>query len=237
VNSGGLPDIQAFVSTLITIHGNNLMSVFLGGSIARGCGNLKTSDVDLLLVMNHPTPESAKKNLLGLVRQQRLCYDITAATLDQIGDDVFPTPTDFLIKMNRNIVHQPGGSKDFLLQRQDLVEAGWDLYGKAHREYLKPVPWHLLRRCIEHIFCNILDRFKNPALMFCRVAFTLKKHRLCSKVEAGRWGTETLDPHFRPLIQTDLDAYLNGRRANLARRSLQEFESFCWGILLELNGA
>ncbi len=199
----------------------------MGGSRARESGNPETSDVDLLLVTKRPTPSEKRVHLLEHVKSQSLSYDITAATIDHINADVFPTPVDFLLKMNNTIVLKPDGSKDFLLLRQDIFESGRDLLGTPHNRILKRVPWPLLRQCIRHVVPQIRTHFKNPALMFCRVAFTLAERRLCTKIEAGEWGLRALDARFHRLILMDLDSYVHSNDCSLDQDDLRHLEAQC----------
>ena len=219
--------IDSFVRGLGEIYKQDLESVWMGGSRARDCGNPETSDVDLLLVTRRLTPSEKREHLLDRTKQQSLPYDITVATIDHINADVFPTPVDFLLKMNNAIVLKPDGSKDFLLFRQDIFESGRDLLGTPHNRILKRVPWPLLRQCIRHVVPQIRTKFKNPALMFCRVTFTLVECRLCTKIEAGEWGLRVLDARFHQLIQMDLDSYVDSSNCSLDQDDLRHLEAHC----------
>ena len=90
--------IDGFVEGLGEIYEGELESVWMGGSGAREFGNPETSDVDLLLVTKRLNPSEKRVHLLKLVKSQSLSYDITAATIDHINADLFPTPVDFLLK-------------------------------------------------------------------------------------------------------------------------------------------
>ena len=223
--------IDGFVEGLREIYEGELESVWMGGSRARELGNPETSDVDLLLVTKRLIPSEKREHLLELVKSQSLSYDITAATIDHINADVFPTPVDFLLKMNNTIVLKPDGSKDFLLFRQDIFESGRDLLGTPHNRILKRVPWPLLRQCIRHVVPQIRTKFKNPALMFCRVAFTLVECHLCTKIEAGEWGLRVLDARFRQLIQMDLDSYVGSSDCSLEQDDLRHLEGHCRAMI------
>ena len=219
--------IDAFVGKLGDIYEQELVSVWMGGSRARDCGTPAASDVDLLLVTKGLTALGKRGRILELTKQQSLPYDIAVATIDHINVDVFPTPVDFFLKMNNTIVLKSDGSKDFLLLRQDISESGRDLLGTPHKQSLKRVPWPLVQQCIRHVVPQIRTHFKNPALMFCRVAFTLAERRLCTKIEAGEWGLRALDARFHRLIQMDLDSYVHSNDCSLDQDDLRHLEAHC----------
>lgn len=220
-------ELNLLVGTLSDILKENLKAVYLSGSLARNCHNPKTSDIDLLILSEQKIDSPRKETMLQLFNRTPSFSDVTSVTLEQINKNVFPTPVDFLIKMNSKIVELPEGSRDFLLQRQDIYEEGIDLFGILHEKTVEKVPWHLLRKCIHHIFPHIRTKFNNPVLMLCRSVFCYKKHHLCSKTEAGTWALQLFDSQFHSLIEEDLQNYENGIKSNFNTLRLGEFEQYC----------
>ena len=220
--------IDPLIGSLHTIYDADLLAVWLGGSFARGCGSLASSDVDLLLVTKIETPLEKQVQVATFAEMQRFHSDLTAVSREQLNADIWPTPIDFLVKMDNKVVHKPEGSQDFLLLRQEISEAGWDLYGIPHADLIRPVHWSLLQLCIKYILPHIRPQFKNPALMLCRVVFTYTKRRLCSKTEAGHWAIGALPPAFNALIQADLSNYLKQGKILLDQKALEGLERYCF---------
>ena len=219
--------IDPFIGSLRTTYGGELVSVWLGGSLARGCGSPDSSDVDLLLVTKLVSPPERQAQVAALAGVQPFRADLTAVSEEQLNADVWPTPIDFLVRMDSTLLHKPEGSRDFLLLRQEVSEAGWDLYGIPDATPVRPVAWGLLQQCIGYLLPHIRPNFTNPALMLCRVVFATTKRRLCSKAEAGHWGIGALPPAFTTLIRADLCNYLDEGQNVLDERTLEGLEGYC----------
>ena len=129
--------------------------------------------------------------------------------------------------MNQKVVHLPKGSRDFLLQRQDVFECGIDLCGLPRKQIILPVPWPLLSKSIDYLFPYIRVRFKNPILMMCRAVYTFHFHHLCSKIQAGIWALNTFELRYHLLIEDDIQDYQNGTQSTFNKALLQEFEEYC----------
>ena len=221
--------LDSFVRGVSELLGSNLRGLYLGGSLARGCYQPDTSDIDLLVVIEGPLSGHKQEQMLGILQRLAKPFDLTFVTAAQLNQDRFPTPVEFLLKMNSQIVHKPEGSRDFLLQRQDLWECGIDLVGRSLE--LEPAPWGLLQKCIDHVFPHILPKFRNPALMLCRCVYAVRHRRLCSKQDAGRWAQTALEPRFRSLVDQDLQGYSRSTRVRLARDELRAFEDYCLDLI------
>lgn len=226
-------ELNSVVSSLSDILEENLKAVYLSGSLARGYCNPKTSDVDLLILSEQRIDSVRKERMLQLFNETPSLFDVTSVTLEQISKNIFPTPVDFLIKMNGKIVELPEGSRDFLLQKQDIYEEGVDLFGISHEETVKEVPWHLVMKCIHYILPHIRTEFNNSVLMLCRSVLCCKEHRLCSKIQAGTWALQLFDSQFHSLIREDLHNYKNGIKSNSNTARLGAFEEYCSKLMRE----
>jgi len=168
--------------------------------------------------------------IVEVAGEAELRLDATFVTLAQANADHVPTRIDFAIKPigGARIVRPSRGLPDFLLQRQDAYECDAPLVGRSAREVLRPVPWAALAECLDALLPEILPRFKNPALMLCRWAFTFANRRVCSKREAGEWAVEAFGPAWRPLIQEALRRYGAGVPDDSGPDEvLREFERYC----------
>ena len=59
--------INSFVKQTKKILEENLVGVYLHGSLAMGCFNPQKSDIDLIIVVNEPLTDSIKKEYLRMV--------------------------------------------------------------------------------------------------------------------------------------------------------------------------
>lgn len=220
-------ELDVLVGALSDVLKENLKAVYLSGSLARNCYDPKTSDIDLLILSEQKIDRARKKTMLQLFNKTPSFFDVTSVTLEQVKKNIFPAPVDFLIKMNSKIVELPEGSKDFLLERQDIYEAGIDLFGISHKKTVEKVLWHLVVKCIHYIFPHIRTEFNNPVLMLCRSVFCYKERHLCSKIEAGTWALQLFDSQFHSLIEEDLQNYKNGVKSNFNLARFGRLKEYC----------
>ncbi len=224
-------ELNLLVGTLSDILKEKLKAVYLSGSLARNCHNPKTSDIDLLILSEQRIDSARKEAMLQVFNKTPSFFDVTSVTLEQVKKNIFPTPVDFLVKMNSKIVELPERSRDFLLERQDIYEVGIDLFGISHKKTVKKVPRHLLINCIHYIFPHIRTEFNNPILMLCRSVFCCKERHLCSKIEAGTWALQLFDSQFHRLIEEDLRNYRNGIKSDFNAAGLGTFEEYCLELM------
>lgn len=226
--------LTLYVAELAGFLGNDLLGVYLYGSLARGCHNGTTSDVDMIIVVRGSCSGLDASRVLELHRNSAIPIDAKFVTEDQIHLDAFPPPVEFLVKMidGWKIVHAPEGRRDFLLDRQDAYEAGKALFGPQPRDLLRPVPWPLLAESLEYLFPYIVTHFKNPVLMLCRIAYAWTHRSLCSKKGAGEWAAEAFGGQWSPLITTALEEYAQGvYKTTSTPEELHAFEDFCAGYI------
>ena len=214
-----------YATGLLGILGDDLIGVYLYGSLARGCYHPASSDMDIIVVTGRDCAESEYPAILEAHKDVGVPLDAVFVTEEQLNADVFPTPIGFLVKLK--IIHVPEGRGDFLLQRQEAYEAGVALVGPEPREIIRPVPWPLLKESLNFLFPHIVGKFKNPVLMLCRIAYAHANHSLCSKPQAGEWGLEAFEDRWKPIISAALAQYAEGAGSSATSWDLKEFEEYC----------
>ena len=231
--------IARYSRDLLDILGDDLMGVCLYGSLARGCHNAATSDVDVIVVVGPNCSGLDESRVLEVHRSAGISIDAVFVTEDQVHLDAFPSPLMFLVKKPMDdctIVHVPEGRRDFLLQRQDAFEAGVWLVGPAVADLLRPVPWSLTAESLDYVYRHIVTHFKNPVLMLCRVAYAWTHRELCSKKRAGEWARTALDARWASTLETALAEYAAGcAKSSIPVDEIQAFEDYCSGYISRLR--
>jgi len=204
--------LRRYVVALSDVLTGRLVGICVHGSVPRGCYNPTTSDVDVIVVMRSPCPADRAEQLAALHDRSSLPLGVTFVTLHQVGHDQVPTPVEFVIKPSGQSKPRlwRGSQGYFLLDRQDACECSITLAGLPFRNLARAVPWPLLGGCLKDLLPHILPKFKNPALMLCRVAAAFAQRTLRSKQEAGHWALEHLDQRWWPLIEVALRRYEEG---------------------------
>lgn len=222
--------LERYAADIVGVLGESLSGIYVYGSLVRGCYNPAASDVDIVVVTTQAVSQCNDLAILDLHNKFGAAIDAAFVTNEQADADEFPATVDFLVKpvSGCKIVRPSGGSRDFLLQRQDVYEAGVALSGQPPNMRFHPVPWALLSASLDYLFPNIVPYFKNPVLMMCRVAYAYERRLLCGKRDAGIWAADVFDDHWKPMIRAALDEYANGvTQTHISKAALAAFEDYC----------
>jgi streptomycin 3"-adenylyltransferase len=233
------PRLTCYAAAVSDVLGERLVGIYVHGSAARGCYNPTTGDVDMIVVMRSPCPADRAEQLAALHGRSSPPLDATFATLHQLGHDEAPTPVEFVIKPSGQSKPRlwRGSHGYFLLDRQDAYECSITLTGVPFRDLARPVPWPVLAGCLKDLLPHILPKFKNPALMLCRIAYAFVHRESCSKREAGRWALTALDKRWHPLIEEALDRYAQGLPDDSGETAeLRALEQQCREIITQTPG-
>jgi len=231
-----LAEYAAGVSAMLS---EQLVGIYVHGSVARGCANAATSDVDVIVVIDAPCDDDVAERVAVLHAQSGITLDATFVTQSQLRDNVVPTPIEFVLKPmgEPRPLSRRGDHAYFLLDRQDAYECSVALSGPPFRELAPTAPWPLVADRLEDLLPYILPKFKNPALMLCRIAYSFVHREFCSKRDAGVWALGVLDEQWRPLIQEALSKYHQGLPDNsAATEELRSLEQQCRSIIVQARG-
>ncbi len=90
--------MNQFALEMRHIWGHNLMSIYLHGSLAFGCFNLKQNNIDLLVFIKERMPVDTKRRVAQLLLQcsaNPRPIEVSFLSQDQLVPWRFPTPYDF----------------------------------------------------------------------------------------------------------------------------------------------
>lgn len=226
-----LDSLQAYAQAAGQVLGQNLLGIYLYGSVAAGCANGKTSDVDIVVILRNPIDRETKERLLDTHRANPLPLDATYITQEEVNQDVYPTPLQCVIRPVK-LFRVPNGLIDFPIVRNDVYTNGRAIVGPDVRAVVRPVPWSLLNGCLREMFAVALERFKNSLLMLCRIVCSLRTQSPCSKAQAAAWALEHFEPRWHPLVQQALDDYRNATAAAPVPADVAvAFEQYCRGLV------
>lgn len=165
-----------------------------------------------------------------------LASDVFFVSRKQLGANILPTPVDFVVKPDGALFRSQTGSMDFLINRQDAHECGSALFGPPTKDLVPEVPWALLREALLWLLPHIADRFKNPVLMLCRVAYAIHHRSLCSKVAAGEWARKHLGIEWADLIDEALQEYTAGVAQVSQKHDItRSFSQYCENYVRRLE--
>ena len=238
--------IEDFLTQLRDALGDNLIGVYLHGSLALGCFNPDQSDVDLLVVTRRALPVETKRRMAELLLHcSAHPRPIEISVLSE--GDLYPWryPTPYAFHFSEDWRDKIGGQlsngewRKWNAERQvddDLAvhititrRRGICLAGRPIAEALPAVPPADYRDSIVGDFWWAKDRLQRHPVYFvlnaCRVWAYLAEGLICSKDEGGEWALRARPDEFRPLVAQALDVY-RGRRDQVDVAALESFADF-----------
>ncbi|MBE5795529.1 MAG: DUF4111 domain-containing protein [Clostridiales bacterium] len=205
---------------------DNLIGVYLHGSLTMGCFNPEKSDIDLLLVVETEPTDTEK-----LAFMQEVAFlseeapakglELSVVTRDAVKPFQYPTPyvlhfspmhADWFQRDPVGYVElMKGEDPDLAAHCTILRQYGVVLYGTSIASTFDPVPkaayldsiWQDVQGAQEDILLDPLY----ITLNLCRVAAFVQEGLVLSKREGGRWGLNHLPERYHGLIRQALACY------------------------------
>ncbi|MBU5438749.1 DUF4111 domain-containing protein [Tissierella sp. MSJ-40] len=224
--------LDSIVNLFIEEMQDNLVGVYLHGSMAMGCFNPMQSDIDLLIICKKKESNETYKRIAGkLLKIEESLPNKSGIELSIVLESflinfVYPTPFEFHYsafhreKYKRDENYLCGGFEDEDLAAHFAVtyNRGIRLYGKPIKEVFKPIDRqifiHSIKFDIEGASKGITDNTEYYVLNLCRFLFFLKEDNISSKREGGQWAVRVLPSKYIELVNQCLSKY-NGEIANL----------------------
>ncbi len=224
------------------IFGEELIGIYLHGSMAMGCFHADKSDIDLILVIRDCITDTQKLQFMNyIVDANKIApgkgIELSIVKQKYCKPFVYPTPfelhfsnahkqwfadnpADYIQKMN-------GTDKDLAAHFKVIKSYGIVLYGAKIDEIFADVP---RKDYIDSIWNDISgakeEILENPVyiiLNLCRVAAFLKNDLVLSKKQGGEWAVKHLASKYHALISNALQCYIDGADMEIDKREGREF--------------
>lgn len=239
--------LEKIVEVFQDILKDDLIGIYLHGSLAMGCFNPEKSDIDFLVVVKKKLSAEIKrsvvKSTLNLansdgVPEKGLEFSIVEEKY--LKDFIHPTPFEFhyskdwrkAYEEDKVDLNKENTDRDLAAHITVIINRGIRIYGKSIKEvfpYRIPVKYYIdsLLYDAESVKEDI---YRNPVygiLNLCRVIYFLEEGVISSKKEAGLWGIKHLPGEFTPLVLKALKEYNGELKDNIWEKdNLQEFVSY-----------
>lgn len=228
------------VAALARVLGDNLLGVYLHGSLALGCFNPQRSDIDLLAVTHRlmsPAEKRAVAAFLLDISGHPHPVEISILVREHLHPWRYPTPFDFHYSedwrqqtaaalANDSWQHWTAseqGDPDLAAHITVLHARGVVLLGPSIADIFPPVPRadfvHSLRLDVLDARFGLTGLAEHPVysvLNACRTLAYLRDRAILSKAEGGAWALAALPAAHRPVITDVLAAYQCGSMADEA---------------------
>lgn len=246
--------LQKNVATFYKVMKDNLVGIYLHGSLAMECFNPNRSDIDLLIVV---------KNKLSVDEQQAITKHVLllhdevpsgrglefSVVLESfVTQFVYPTPTEYHYSVHHREKYQSdenyvlGGFEDPDLAAHFTVtiHRGIALYGKPILTLFQPIERTYYAQSILNDIASapteIIDAPVYYVLNLCRVLQFLQEGAVASKQEGGEWAINVLPSKFNAIVSICLDEYsgqVNGPEFDSVL--LVEFAEYMLNEIRKLN--
>lgn len=249
--------VEALVTCLVATVDDNLLGIYLHGSLALGCFNPQQSDLDLLVVTSERMALPVKRRLaLALLAcsQQPFPIELSVCTRRQLVPWSFPTPFDFHYSemwraqyteqltdgtwttWNDSEPRDP----DLAAHITVLNARGVCLWGDSITAILPSVPASDYQASIGNDIHDALENISSNAvyaiLNGCRTYAYLCTGQIFSKAEGGYWALPTLPGHFQSIVTDALAAYQSAQAdLQLDRDTLKLFATYMREHLIPLR--
>jgi len=225
-----IPEVQALLADLLAgaraILGEELIGLYLDGSLALGDFDPATSDVDFIAAIARPLSPAAFDALAAMHRQMR---DSGRPFATEVEGSYIPLPAlrrhDPADATFAN--HERGPDEvlkyklhhsDWVIHRFTVREHGLALFGPPPATLIDPVSPDDVRRAtaevlrswwgtagaITYIRAAPAGGLSFIALTMCRALYALERGEVVSKRAAAEWALLTQDARWRPLIERSL---------------------------------
>ena len=218
--------LDGFVERSKELLQENLVGVYLHGSLVMGCFNPQKSDIDLIIVVNEPLSDPVKRAYLDMVVAYNAMGPAKGIEMSIVlrrvcKPFVYPTPFElhfsaghlewFEEDPDEYIREMNGTDKDLAAHFTVITHRGQCLYGAPIRDVFAEIPgcdymdslWYDIEGAAEEITEYPLYLTLNLA----RVLAYQEKGLVLSKKEGGEWAIRNLPPEYRPLITAALREY------------------------------
>lgn len=221
-----------FVKESKNILQDNLVGIYLHGSLAMGCFHPGKSDIDLITVVDRPLTDTVKRAYMDMVVGCNASgpakgIEMSIVLREVCSPFVYPTPfelhfssghlkwyredpEDYIRKMN-------GTDKDLAAHFTVISKRGICLWGAPVRDVFAEVPdscyldalWYDIEGAEDEITENTMYLTLNLA----RVLAYQEEGLVLSKKEGGEWAVNHLPAEYHPLISEAMREYSEGTDA------------------------
>lgn len=246
--------LDDFILNSKNILYDNLIGIYLHGSLAMECYNEKKSDIDLLVVVKNDVSKEMKRQYMDMVVTLNNKAPSKGIELSIVKEAVckpfiYPTPfelhfsaahlnwylsdpEDYIEKMN-------GTDKDLAAHFTIIYHRGKTLYGKEIKSVFSEVSseaymdsiWLDIKNAKE----EIIDDTMYIVLNLCRVLAYKKERLILSKQEGGEWALHHLpDPQYKKMVLSALEEYKTGNAMSITQADAIRFAEY---MLKHINDA
>jgi predicted nucleotidyltransferase len=241
--------VRRLVDGILTFYrqvlGKNLTGFYLHGSLAMGCFNPGSSDIDFLAVVRRKLTVAEKKNIIDYLLSidngsSTPAPEMSIVTEDCLDNLTCPCPFELHYSYSWRERYlsgkvdweEPRCDADLVMHYLAIKHRGICLYGRPIKAVFPGIPRDMCIASLNHDLNWISERMESlPATYIvlnpCRALALLNTDTFMSKKEGGEWALSGLPREFSPLINQALTAYSSaGEAARPGEKILKKFVAY-----------
>ncbi|MFC1996932.1 aminoglycoside adenylyltransferase domain-containing protein [Chloroflexota bacterium] len=216
--------LTQIVTEFVSVLGTNLVGIYLHGSLAMGCYNSKSSDIDFLVVISDEIHTNKKKEIISRILKisniaPEKGLEMSILLEKELLDFQYPTP----FSLHYSVTHKEryendptylcgdGLDPDLAAHINVVIERGQCLYGKPIASVFRPIPEkyyiYSLLNDLDGVEDNIAENPTYYILNLCRVLQYLQEKEIVSKSEGGNWALKTISDNQKDVVSKALLVY------------------------------
>jgi streptomycin 3"-adenylyltransferase len=235
-------------SSVHSILRDNLIGIYLYGSLAMGCFHPKSSDIDIIFVVKKRLPKEQRKKIIEYLKgafskEKRIELSIIRANV--IRNPQYPMMVDLHYEYWGNIFENEKDN-EILSNLYTTGKRGFCVWGAPISDVFSKIPaqYHL-RSVVEDIQHTRKYLHENPesvgydvavywVLSSCRILAFIREEKVLSKPEGGRWGLANLPKEYHNLIKQALSCYQGEKKNGIFnKKELQIFADYMTDVILK----
>ena len=235
--------LENIVNSYKNILDNNLIGIYLHGSLAMDCFNPDVSDIDFLVIVRETLSFNDKRKLVDILL--KLSKDgpgkgLEMSVLLEKDAKNFKHPTPYILhysnvykatyEANHSYFCEDGEDPDLAAHITVTRARGICIYGSSIEDIFSPVPRKDYLKSIYFDIADsreeILDSPMYIILNLCRVLYYLKEEVICSKKEGGQWAYCNLPKEYVETVEKALNCYEKGIGGNFHEKDIVNFADF-----------
>jgi streptomycin 3"-adenylyltransferase len=223
---------EVLSQTLSGVHpilGDNLVGIYLYGSLAMGCFNPESSDIDSILVAKERLSKEQRKKIIGYLKG--VCSKSKPIELSIIAQDVVQNPQyPMMVDLHFEFwgdIFESEKDKEILSNLYTIKHRGFCVWGMPISDVFSKIPaqYHLrsviedLRHTSKYLHENPERVGYDPAVYWvlgsCRILAFIREGKVLSKLEGGQWGLANLPKEHHDSIKQALSYYQGKKKEHV----------------------
>lgn len=221
---------------------DNLVGIYVHGSIALDCFNWDKSDIDFIVVIKEKLSKDEKIQLMKVTAELNDIappkgLEMSVVLQEYCNNFQYPTPfelhfstmhidwykndaDDYCEKMN-------GIDADLAAHFTIINKAGIVLCGQSIKEVFKEVPKEFyidsIKADIKDAKASIMDNPIYIILNLCRVAAYINYGLVLSKEQGAKWALEHIEDKYHDIVKRALYSYQSNNQMTVRKEEAEEY--------------